>query len=393
MRYELFIALRYLTAKRKEKFISIITLISILGVAVGVMALIVVLAVMSGFDNDLRDKIVETNSHILIQREGGLPEPYRVIEKIKGVEDVVASAPFLNGQGFLRYKDKVYFISLRGVAPEEEINVTRLASYIKEGTYRLEKGGIILGRELAFKINARLGETVPLISPFDGKTRIFKVAGIYNSGMYEYDSGLVFMLLSDAQEFLGVGGLVSGVGVRIDDIYKANSIKKNLEKIVGYEYWVLTWMDVNRNLFNALKLEKTVMFIILTLIIVVACFNIISTLIMVVMEKTKDIGILKTIGTTNGGIMKIFSLQGFIIGLAGTVLGALGGFALSYILKTYQFIKLPPDIYYIDRLPVKIELQDSLFIIIASILICLFSTLYPAYQASRLKPVEALRYE
>ncbi|MFH0839076.1 MAG: lipoprotein-releasing ABC transporter permease subunit [Candidatus Omnitrophota bacterium] len=393
MRKELFISLRYLAAKRKEKFISIISLISILGVAVGVMALIIVLAVMSGFDNDLRDKIVQTNSHILIQKEGGLPAAYAVMEKIKDTEHVVSSAPFLNGQGFLKYRDKVYVVSLRGIVPDKEIHVTKLASYIKEGTYQIEKGGIVLGRELAFKINAQLGTGIPLISPFDGKTRTFKVAGIFNSGMYEYDAGLVFITLEDAQEFLGVGELVSGVGVKIDDLYKAEVIKESLQKLLGYEYWVLTWMDVNKNLFSALKLEKTVMFIILTLIVIVACFNIISTLIMVVMEKTRDIGILKAIGLTNGSIMKIFSLQGLIIGLIGTALGACGGFFLSYLLKTYQFIKLPPDIYYIDKLPVNVEIRDSVLIIVASILISFFSTLYPAYQASRLNPVEALRYE
>jgi lipoprotein-releasing system permease protein len=393
MRYELFIALRYLTVKRKEKFISIISLISILGVAVGVMALIVVLAVMSGFDNDLRDKIVETNSHILVEKEGGLSGPYMVMDKIRDTEHIISSAPFINGQGFLKCRDKVYFVAMRGIVPDEEIGVTKLATYVKEGTYKIEKGAIILGKELALKINAQLGSPIPLISPFDGKTRNFKVAGIYNSGMYEYDAGLVFVTLSDAQEFLGVGELVSGIGVRIDNIYKADTVKKAIQKTLGYEYWVMTWMDVNRNLFSALKLEKTVMFIILTLIIVVACFNIISTLIMVVMEKTKDIGILKAIGMTSGGIMRIFSLQGFIVGLIGTVLGACGGFLLSYLLKTYQFIKLPPDIYYIDRLPINIEIKDSIIIMIASILITFLSTLYPAYQASRLNPVEALRYE
>jgi len=393
MKYELFIALRYLTAKRKEKFISIITLMSVLGIAVGVTALIIVISVMSGFDNDLRSKIVDTNSHIRIEKEGGFSGPYAVSGKIKNIRGVVSSAPFVNGQGFLKYKDKVYFIAVRGIMPNEERLVTKIKDYVKNGTYEVKKGEVILGRELALKVNAHVGKKVSFISPFDGKTKKFKVAGLFESGMYEYDAGLVFMHLYSAQEFLGVGNLVSGVGVKVDNIFKAESIKKDIQRAVGYEYWVLSWMDANRNLFSALKLEKTVMFIILSLIIIVACFNIISTLIMVVMEKTKDIGILKAIGTPNKSIMKIFSLQGFIVGLIGTVLGAGGGFLLSYLLKTYQFIKLPPEIYYIDKLPVNVELKDSLIIIAASIVISFLSTIYPAFQAARLNPVEALRYE
>jgi len=393
MRYELLISLRYLLAKRKERLISAISLISILGVAVGVAALIVVTAVMSGFDNDLRDKIVGTNSHILVESGEGIEDTQAVMARINETKHVVASSPFINGQGMLRAKDRVISVSLRGIDPELERHVTNISKYIVEGDFILKEKGILLGRQLSERLDLSVGDVVSIISPLNTEAYDFKISGIFHSGMYEYDSSLVFLNLEDAQEFFEAPSIVSGIGVKIDNIYMAEKVKKEIQQRLGFPYWVRSWMDVNRNLFQALKLEKTVMFIILALIIVVACFNIISTLIMVVMEKTKDIGILKSIGATSKSIMAIFTLQGLIIGITGTAVGVLGGLGLSFLLKAYPIIKLPSDIYYIDRLPVDVQWNDSITIILASISISLVSTLYPSWQASRLNPIEALRYE
>lgn len=393
MRYELWISLKYLLAKRKEKFISIISLISVLGVAVGVMALIVVLAVMSGFDNDLRDKIVGTNSHIIIEREGGIEDFNEVIEKVNMISYVMASSPFLNGQALIRKGDEVVGVILRGIDPVNESNVTNLKRYLIEGDLNISENEVIIGKELATKLALKLKDNLSLISPVNTFPQDFRVAGIFNSGMYEYDLNLTFTELKTAQRFYGVEGLVGGIGVRIDNVLKAEQIKRKIQKELGITYWVRTWMDINKNLFEALKLEKTTMFIILTLIIIVACFNIIGTLIMVVMEKTKDIGILKSIGASNENIRKIFMLNGLIVGVLGTFLGACGGIGLSILLKRYPIIKLPQDIYYIDRLPVDIQFADCFAVILAAIIISLLATLYPANQAARLDPVEALRYE
>jgi lipoprotein-releasing system permease protein len=211
--------------------------------------------------------------------------------------------------------------------------------------------------------------------------------------MFDYDMNLVFTSLEGAQEFYAVEGLAGGIGVRVDDAYRVDEIKNDIQIAIGFDYFVRSWSDLNKNLFNALKLEKITMFIILALIVLVACFNIASTLIMIVMEKTKDIGILKSLGATNGRIRNIFMLNGFLIGFLGTALGAIGGFILCHLLKTYQFIKLPRDIYYIDKLPVDLNLTDAMAVIVAAVAISLISTLYPAWQAAKMEPVEALRYE
>ncbi|KPK40514.1 MAG: hypothetical protein AMJ78_07130 [Omnitrophica WOR_2 bacterium SM23_29] len=394
MRYEYLVSLRYLLAKRKEKFISIISLISILGIAVGVCALIIVIGVMAGFDNDLRDKIVGTNSHLVIEKEGGIEDPYAVIGRIKGFPHVIAASPFLNGQVLIVFGNQTNGIILRGIIPNEEIKVTRIGEYIKKGSIKNLKGeGIAIGSELANRFNLDIADAVPIISPFDGKIRYFKVVGIFNSGMYDYDLNLAFVELRKAQELYGMGTKVGGVGVKIDDVYLAKDLKMRIQRELGFPYWVRSWMDLNRSLFSALKLEKLAMFIILSLIIIVACFNIISTLIMVVMEKTKDIGILKSIGATNRSIMAIFTLEGLLIGAIGTILGVVSGLGLSYLLEKYQFIQLPRDIYYIDRFPVDVQFGDTVAIVFAALVISLLSCIYPAWQASRLNPVDALRYE
>ena len=394
MRYELLVASRYLLAKRREKFISIISLISVLGVAVGVCALIVVIGVMTGFDNELRDKIIGANSHIIVEQEGGIADAAALIKKIEAEPHVISAAPFLDDQAFIRAKDTMQGVSIRGIVAGEEVKVSKLGSYIKSGSMAaLKDGGMLIGTEMAQRFALKLGDTVSVLSPIDGSSKDFKVVATFNSGYYEYDSALAFVDLKDAQELFGSEGKAGGIGVKLDDEYLAPELRVKLQKELGFPFYVKTWIDLNRSLFSALKLEKLAMFWILALIVTVACFNIAATMIMVVMEKTKDIGILKAIGAANSSIRLIFTLQGFIVGAVGTALGTAGGLGLGYLLEKYQFIKLPRDIYYIDRFPVDIQYTDVAAIVIAALAISLLACLYPAWQASRLNPVDALRYE
>jgi len=405
--YQLFIALRYLRTKKRHRGISVNTLISTGGVAVGVMALLVVLSVMSGFHEDLQRKILGVNAHVVVLDYRGAMHDYEnVTVKLKSEKDIVSSAPFIMGQVLVSSGKRAHGVFLRGIDPEMEKRTTDIGRFMKEG--KLENlnskdgtPGIIIGSELANSMGVFEGDTINVLSPIGKigplgmlpKIKEFRVVGIFEVGMFEYDSNLVLTSLGAAQKFFDMKDDVTGVQLRLADIYKAPLVREYIEKKLGFPFYAKDWMQMNKNLFSALKLEKFAMFIILVLIILVASFNIVSTLIMNVIEKKREIAILKAMGATDKGIMTIFVLQGLLIGLLGTVIGVTGGYLLCYILNTYQIIKLPADVYYLSHLPVKTKLSDFIAVSLSAIIISLVATIYPAWQAAKLNPVEPLRYE
>jgi lipoprotein-releasing system permease protein len=393
MNWELFISWRYFTAKRKERFISLISLISILGIALGVMALIVVISVMNGFDKELREKIVGVNPHIYIEKQEGIDNPQQLLTTLDNTEHVIGASPFINGQALFKTEESVTGVLVRGIEPTRERAVSKIDKYLVKGKLDLTDQDIIIGSELAKRLYLEMGDKVSIISSSRGKAFNFNITGIFTSGMYEYDLNLVLTNIKAAQNIFDLQGLVGGIGVRLDNLYHLNTVRDSLQKTLKYPYWVRDWMSMNSNLFSALKLEKTVMFVIVALIVVVACFNTAGYLIMMVMEKTKDIGILKAIGASNQAIKKIFTLEGLMIGLSGTALGAAGGLLLCQMLKTYKFISLPADIYYIETLPVQMRWIDSIIIVVSVLVISLLATIYPARAAARLNPADTLRYE
>jgi lipoprotein-releasing system permease protein len=410
MSFEYFIGGRYLRAKHKETFISLITILSVAGVTVGVMALIVVIAVMAGFESDLKQRILGVESHIVLMRHDGSFSGYKNIAKqIDELNGVEAATPFIYSQIMLRSSTGVSGAVLRGIDPESAGSVIKiLKNSVLQNLKHLQRKensktfvpGIILGKELAKNLGVLKGDAVYLISSrgmispigYLPAMKRFKVVGLFESGMYEYDGSLAYIDLEDAQKLLNMKGSVTGIEVRVDDIYNAGNIAKKIVSTLGFPYWARDWMRMNHNLFSALKLEKTVMFIILALIVLVAAFNIASTLIMMVMGKTKDIAILKAMGAMDSSIRKIFIYKGMIIGSVGTSLGVCLGFILCKLLEKYKFIQLPGDVYYISTLPVRLEALDVFMIASAAMVICFLATLYPASQASKLNPIEAIRY-
>jgi lipoprotein-releasing system permease protein len=424
MPYEFFISKRYLRAKRKQVFVSIITFISIFGIFLGVAALIIVLAVMNGFETDLRTKILGIKSHIELTADiGGSMKNYtKVQELIAGTEGVVASTPFIYTQAMIRSGNGVGGVVIRGLDTQSAFKVINLGK-IREGSieylnkipqelsrkYSEQIGGIVIGKEMARNMGIFLYDTITIISPVGISTPMgmmprmkkFAVVGIFESGFYEYDSTLAYLSLRNCQDFLQMGDSVTGIDIKVDDIYKADSIARRIQSKLGFPFWANNWMQMNKNLFAALKLEKRVMFIILSLIVLVAAFNIISALIMIVMEKSKDIAILKSMGATSHGIMKIFIYQGLIVGVIGTFLGCIAGLSVAlnlqkvslFVEKIFHFKILPGDVYYLSELPSQVNYGDVIVIIIGTLIVCFLSTIYPSLRASRLDPAEALRYE
>ena len=393
MNLEYWIAWRYLVTKRKEKFLGLISIIAILGVMVGVAALVVVTAVMSGFNQDLRDKIVGNFSHLTIITDSGIEDYSAVIGKFAGISQIKGISPFISSQALIKQDDNIFGVKIRGIDPHSVAKVSKLGDYLVSGSLtQLDNQGVIVGRELARYLGLDIGSTLSL-QVSKRQIHNLKVNGIFNSGMYEYDSELVFIHLDKARQMLATSN-ITGIAVKLNDLNQAPRVKQQIQELIGFPYRVMTWMELNANFFAALKLERVTMFIILCLIILVASFNIISTLIVMVVQKTKDIGILKAIGMSRRRIRRIFTYEGLAIGLIGTSLGLAIGWLLCFLLKRYQFIKLPADIYYLDHLPVALSLwPDLVLIVIAAVVITVLSTIYPALRAGRLNPVEALRYE
>jgi len=418
MRYEWFIGLRYLKAKGKQTFISIITVISIAGVTVGVMALIVVLSVMSGFETTLKEKILGTQAHLVLLKasQEGMDDYEEVAKEVEQVKGVVSAAPFIFNQVMLSSESNVSGVVLKGIDPDRVGKVTELAHNVKAGRLQdlrtVQEGdlpGILLGVELAKHLSVSINDTLQVISPLGTitpmgmlpKMKRFRVKGIFQSGMYEYDNTLAYVSLESAQRFFSMGPRVTGIEIKTDDIYHVKGIGKEVRQKMGFPFWTKDWMEMNRNLFAALRLEKIAMFIILVLIVLVAAFNIISTLIMVVMEKNKDIAILKSMGVPSKGVLKIFIIEGLVIGFVGTILGTILGLGAAFNLEKitgfvenlFGFKILASDVYYIDKLPSQVNPLDVGLIVITAILISLLATLYPSWRASKLDPAEALRYE
>ena len=482
MKYELFVGLRYLRARRRETFISLITMISILGVMIAVVTLNVVISVMSGFEEVWRERLLGINAHISVRDKfNGLMSSYEdITDRVLRGEGVVAASPSVFGQVMVSFKGRISGVVVRGVDPGRIIRVIDIKSHVTEGNfeslksfhipvlktseklsvlpeglhfpdslrskiiYDIIKGtlnykgtmkseerdellglspdpayrkvvenlfqrsaravtlpGIVLGTSLAGQLGAVLGDPIQLISPLTRPTAIgmlpkikrFVVVGLFDSGWHEYDSSLVFVNLPVAQRFFGVGDTVSTVDIRVQDVYQARSVAEGLQQMLGFSYLTEDWSRLWPNLFYALKLEKTVYFLVLLLMVLIAAFNIISTLIMVVMEKRKDIAILLSMGASQRGIRNIFLIKGFTIGTVGTLLGAVLGYGICLLIQNYQFIELPRDVFLVSTVPVSISLSYFVTIAFASLLICLLASLYPARQAARLDPVEVIRYD
>ena len=422
--YEIFVGLRYLRAKRRNRTISLNTFVSIAGITLGVAALIGTVGIMTGFKEDIQAKILGTTAHIIVQdrMKDGMTDYDKVALQVQEVPDVVAATPFILKQVMLTTPSGVQGVVIRGIDPQREGTVTELAKNLSTGELsdlqkpvmikqppaddptgtpvETERPGIILGKELALRLGAFMGDTVNVVSPPAGpisaigmvpKIRTFAVAGIFQSGMYEYDSSLAYIDLAEAQKFFNMSGSVTGVEIKVTDVFRADEIARSVEHALGFAYGARDWMAMNRNLFSALKLEKTMMFLLLVLITIVASFNIVSTLTMIVTEKQKEIAILKAMGATKKSIRRIFMLNGLIIGLTGTAIGIPLGYAFLWLIQT--FWTFDPTVYYISRIPVHVLASDVLLVAGSAILISFAATLLPSRQAAKLEPVAALRYE
>ena len=408
MSFELALAIRYLKSKRENSFVSLITVISVIGVMAGVMALIIVLSVMNGFRKDLLSKILGVNSHItILSLEGSIDGYEEIMQKLKNIREIKAYTPFVYSQVMIKAYGGSSGVILTGIDPTTASKVIDIKNMLKKGSLKLlDKSpfnipGIILGSELAKRITAFVGDIVTLISP-EGKltplgripnTRNFRVVGIFESGMYDYDSSMAYVSLKEAQDFLCLGNKITGIEIKIEDPNVSDKIAKKIQSVLGCPLIVKDWKEMNKSLFSALKLEKMTMFVILTMIVLVGSLNIVSTLVLMVMEKRKDIAILRAIGASSKSVMKIFIIQGLIVGAMGTCLGLGAGLLICYLLERYKFISLPADVYYISKLPVSVQIWDVVFICVSAILISFLATIYPAKYASKLNPVDILRYE
>jgi lipoprotein-releasing system permease protein len=411
--YELFIGLRYTRAKRRNHFISFISLISMLGMALGVAALIVVLSVMNGFQKEIRTRILGIAPHLQISEEGNyLVDWQSALQLMAKYPQVMAAAPFVNGQGMVSFDQNVQGVMVRGILPQDESKVIDLSDKMKAGSLEaLQEGsfGIVLGSDLAHTLGAHLNDKVLLISPQGQITpagmvprlKQFRVVGIFEIGMAPYDNALALIHLNDAQKLYQMSSAVSGISARLHDLDLAPQVATEIQRVLPRNTYVSDWTRQHSNYFRAVQIEKKMMFIILSLIVAVAAFNIVSTLVMAVTDKQADIAILRTLGASPASIMKIFIVQGALIGLIGSVLGVGGGVLLSLNIDTVvPFIErmlgmhfLSKEVYFISELPSDLQRGDVLIVACFSFFISLLATLYPSWRASRTQPAEALRYE
>jgi lipoprotein-releasing system permease protein len=405
--FELFVALRYLFARRREAFISLISLISTIGVAVGVMALVIALALMTGLQGELRDRILGSTAHVYVWKAGGLEDYQAEVRRLRALPGVTGAGPAVIGKALIRTDRADAFITLKGIDPALEPEVTDIARTMRTGGVDLleprtedEQPGILLGTDLAAQLGVGVGDLVTLTTP-EGtlspmglipRVRRARVAGIYALGLYEFDAAYGFVSLDFATRLLGktVPDLVQ---LRVADIYAAPQIAEDIPAQLGELYQSQDWADMNQQLFSALWLEKMAISITIGLIVAVAALNIIASLILLVMEKSRDIAILKTMGTSSARVMRIFMMQGLIIGVVGTAVGGIGGLVLCWVLDRYRVIQIPMDVYQVSYVPFVVEPLDFVVVIVSAVVICFLATLYPSRQASRLDPVQALRFE
>lgn len=405
--FELFVAVRYLLARRKQAFISLISLISTLGVAVGVMALLIALALMTGLQGELRDRIVGSSAHIFVQKVGGYGDYTQDMERLRTMPRVLAAAPVIHGMGMISGGSGSNFVKIKGILPELEAQVTEVEKAITSGSLAAltpvegEMPGIVIGRELATSIGSFVGDRVELLAPEGGSLspmglmparRVFKVVGLFSLGLYEFDQGYAFVHLDTAKRLVGHDS-IDFIELRVDDMFAAGEIADDIGSEIGDEYMPQDWSDLNQSLFSALALEKLAISITIGLIVMVAALNIVASLVLLVMEKSRDIAILKTMGSSAASIRRIFMLQGLVIGLIGTSAGAIAGWVVIYFVDKYKLVRVPLDVYQISHVPFRLELFDFLVVVAAALVICFLATIYPSRQAAKLDPAQALRYQ
>ncbi len=407
MPYELFVALRYLFARRKQAFISVISLVSMLGVSVGVMALVIALALMTGLQEGVRDRMLGSQAHVYVWKPSGITDYRAEVRRLAQVPDVTGAAPALMGKALISKDDQQSFITLKGIDPELEGQVTDIAGAVTEGRFadlgRVADGelpGVLIGHELAGQLGAHLGDAVTLLTPTGTlspmgvmpRQRRLKVVGIFRLGLFEFDQAFGYVTLDTAGRLTGKTD-PDHIELRVRDIYGAAAVADGIGALAGGAYLAQPWSDLNRSLFSALWLEKVAISIAIGLIVMVAALNIVASLVLLVMEKSRDIAILKTMGASATSIRRIFMLQGLVIGLVGTATGTAAGVLTATVLDRNQVIRIPADVYQLSHLPFTVVPRDVVAVVAAAVVICFVATIYPSRQAARLDPAEGLRHE